>query len=458
MTLPALNRQALVAAAIYLVFGLLWIALSDRLLASLVSDPVRLTLYQSYKGAAFVAVMAALAYGLTSRLSRQVEALRESEMRLAESELRFREMADHIDQVFYLAAPDYRRFFYVSPAYEKIWGRSVASLMDDPASWIEGLHADDRDRILATIAAGRDTGFYEAEYRILRPDGVLRWVHARAFELQDESGHAYRVAGIVEDITDRRKAAEEIRGLTQTLEARVRERTAELEQANRELEAFSYSVSHDLRSPLRALDGFAHLLTEDTGSQIGPDGLRMLGRIRVNAEKMGNLIDDILEFSRIGRGEIRREPVAQMPMVQAVAAELGADFPAARITIAPLPTTIGDPVMLRQVWVNLIGNALKFSSKHPEPRIDIVSEPAGDGVMQFIIRDNGAGFDMAYADRLFGVFQRLHRADDFPGTGAGLAIVKRIVERHGGKIWAEATPGQGATFRFTLPSPSEPAN
>jgi light-regulated signal transduction histidine kinase (bacteriophytochrome) len=114
--------------------------------------------------------------------------------------------------------------------------------------------------------------------------------------------------------------------------------------------------------------------------------------------------------------------------------------------------------MLRQVWVNLIGNALKFSSKHPEPRIDIVSEPAGDGVMQFIIRDNGAGFDMAYADRLFGVFQRLHRADDFPGTGAGLAIVKRIVERHGGKIWAEATPGQGATFRFTLPSPSEPAN
>ena len=446
----ALDRRALVAAGIYLVLGGLWIALSDRMLAAMVSDPVALTTYQTYKGWAFVAVMAALAYVLIGRLSRQVTALRISGARLEESELRLREITDHIDQIFYLAAPDYSHFYFVSPAYEHIWGRSVAELLARPASWMEGVVPEDRERIGQVVAAGRDSGFYEAVYRVQRPDGTLRWVHARAFELRDASGRAYRVTGIIDDVTARQQAEEEIRGLARTLESRVAERTAALEQANRELEAFSYSVSHDLRAPLRAINGFAHLVADTPGNQLSPDARSMLERIRANAEHMAELIEDILEFSRVGRNEMRRDRIDMAALVRGIVEEMQAEYPATRIEIGELPGAHGDPTMLRQVWVNLIGNALKFSSKRETPRVEIGAETAADGTPAWFVRDNGAGFDMAYAARLFGVFQRLHRADDFPGTGAGLAIVKRIVMRHGGNISAESAVDGGATFRFTL--------
>ncbi|CAG0996310.1 Phytochrome-like protein cph1 [Rhodocyclaceae bacterium] len=450
MKLPKPDVPALVAAGIYLIFGGLWIVLSDRMLALMVSDPATLTTYQTYKGGAFVAVMAILAYALVGRLSRQIKALRESEARLAESELRFREMAEHIDQIFYLAAPDYSRFFYVSPAYTCIWGRSVESLLADPASWLAGVVEEDRDRVQAVMADGRDKGFYEDSFRVRRPDGTQRWVHARAYELRDEDGRAYRVAGILEDITGRRQAEEEIRTLARTLETRVEERTAELEQANHELEAFSYSVSHDLRAPLRALNGFAHLVADDPGSHLGPEARTMLGRIRVNADKMATLIDDILAFSRIGRSEMAHVPVDMSALAREVAEELAPEYPTARVAIADMPTVRGDASMLRLVWTNLIGNALKFSSKRAAPAVEAGWEMGGDGQAVFFVHDNGAGFDMAYAQRLFGVFQRLHRNEDFPGTGAGLAITNRIVGRHGGRIWAEAVPDRGATFRFTL--------
>lgn len=446
------NRLALRAAAIYAMLGGIWIALSDRLLALAVSDPVRLTTYQTYKGWAFVAVMALLAYLLMHRIGRQLEALRNSRQQLAESELRFRQIAEHIDQIFYLAAPDYSEFFYVSPSYERIWQRSVASLMAAPASWLESVHVDDRERIRAIVAGSQGSGSYEAEYRVVRPDGTLRRVHARAFELAAGDGVPYRVAGIVDDVTERRRTEAEIRALNETLERRVAERTAALEHANRELESFSYSVSHDLRAPLRALNGFAHLVGDDAGSQVGPEGRKMLERIRANAEKMGALIDDLLEFSRVGRNEIKSQTIDMSALAREVADELRSDYPGTRIEIGDLPAAQGDPAMLRQVWSNLIGNALKFSSKHATPRINIGAATDTPGMQSYVVRDNGAGFDMAYAARLFGVFQRLHRGDDFPGTGAGLAIVKRIVERHGGGIAAEGTPGAGALFRFTLPA------
>jgi PAS domain S-box-containing protein len=266
------NRLALRAAAIYAALGGAWIALSDRLLALMVSDPARLTTYQTYKGWAFVAVMALLAYLLMRRIGRQLEAIRESRQQLAESELRFRQIAEHIDQIFYLAAPDYSEFFYVSPSYERIWQRSVASLMAAPASWLESVHVDDRERIRALVAGSQGSGSYEAEYRVVRPDGTQRRVHARAFELAAGDGVPYRVAGIVDDVTERRRTEAEIRALNETLENRVAERTVALEHANRELESFSYSVSHDLRAPLRALNGFAHLVGDDAGSQVGPEG------------------------------------------------------------------------------------------------------------------------------------------------------------------------------------------
>ncbi len=230
--------------------------------------------------------------------------------------------------------------------------------------------------------------------------------------------------------------------------AEVRDRARRLEAANADLESFSYSVSHDLRAPLRALDGYARILLEEE-AQLSPESREMLDRITVNSERMATLIDDILQFSRVGRTDMNWTETDMAALARGVAEELRADYPGATVRIDDLPAAIGDAAMLRQLWVNLIGNALKFSSRTERPEIVIGSE-VDDGATVFFVRDNGAGFEMAYAQKLFGVFQRLHTEKEFPGTGAGLAIVKRIVERHGGRIWAESEVGKGATFRFTL--------
>jgi signal transduction histidine kinase len=247
-----------------------------------------------------------------------------------------------------------------------------------------------------------------------------------------------------------REWAASVAGLNAELEQRVAARTEELTGALREIESFSYSVSHDLRTPLRALNGYAHLLKESLGEKLGREELHLLNRIAHNAEKMGQLIDDILEYSRTARRSLNPVPVDLAPMVAELVAEQAEHFPAARIEVGPLPRVEGDPVMLRQAFFNLIGNALKFSSGRATPRIEIGAE-AANGMARCHVRDNGTGFDMAYAGKLFSLFQRLHRESEYPGTGVGLAIVKRIVERHGGRIWAEAAPDAGATFHFTLP-------
>ncbi|GEM_PF-6708280 len=248
---------------------------------------------------------------------------------------------------------------------------------------------------------------------------------------------------------EREKVEQEVLRLNDSLELRVQERTADLERANKELESFSYSVSHDLRAPLRALNGYAQIVRSEECGNMSPEGREMLERIAINAERMGQLIDDILQFSRVGRSDMNWADVDMDALARTVAEELRGDYAATQISIADLPVTSGDAAMLRQVWANLIGNALKFSAKRERPEIEIGAEMQ-DGETVFFIRDNGAGFDMAYAGRLFGVFQRMHAASDYPGTGAGLAIVKRIVERHGGRIWAEAAVDRGSIFRFTL--------
>ena len=257
----------------------------------------------------------------------------------------------------------------------------------------------------------------------------------------------YRLALV--RLAEREVAEREIRELNESLDLRVQQRTADLERANRELESFSYSVSHDLRSPLRALNGYARIIAEDEAERLSSQGREMLERIWSNAEKMGVLIDDILQFSRIGRNEMHPETVDMAALAHSVAADLRGDYPAAQLRIADLPPAAGDEAMLRQVWMNLVGNAFKFSAKRERPEIEIGAETQGAETVYFV-RDNGAGFDMAHAEHLFGVFQRLHAASEYPGTGAGLAIVKRIVERHGGRIWPQAEVDRGATFRFTL--------
>ena len=241
------------------------------------------------------------------------------------------------------------------------------------------------------------------------------------------------------------------------LEQRVNERTLELKAANQELEAFSYSVSHDLRSPLRAVDGFSQVVLERFGPLLPEEGQRHLRTIREGAQKMGELIDDLLTFARLNRQELSKRPFNTSELVQACLQDLGSPGPKQQVevTVDALPMSVGDPTLLKQVWLNLISNALKYSRKRRTSKVHVGSETI-DGVTAFFIRDNGTGFDMRYADKLFGVFQRFHRAEEYEGTGVGLAIVHRIIQRHGGRIWADAAVDQGATFRFTLQGGAKP--
>jgi light-regulated signal transduction histidine kinase (bacteriophytochrome) len=252
---------------------------------------------------------------------------------------------------------------------------------------------------------------------------------------------------------ERRTAEEQLHHLNVELEQRVIDRTAQLEAANHELEAFSYSVSHDLRAPLRTVDGFSQALLEDFGPQLPEEGQRQVRTIRAGAQRMGALIDDLLAFARLGRQSLSKPVVVDMDcLVRDALEELVPDRKGRRVEIraAPLPPTKGDNAMLKQVWVNLLSNAIKYT-RNRDPAVVEIGSVLEDGETVYFVRDNGTGFDMRYAHKLFGVFQRLHRAEDFEGTGVGLAIVQRIVHRHGGRVWAESAVDRGATFRFTLP-------
>ncbi len=230
---------------------------------------------------------------------------------------------------------------------------------------------------------------------------------------------------------------------------RVAARTAELEAANCELEAFTYSVSHDLRAPLRAINGFATLLSANEMMALSPNGQQLLGRVVANAVKMEHLINDMLEFSRVTRATLTDTNVNLHGLAKEIAEELRDINPAAEVEIGPLPAVNGDRAMLRQVLTNLVGNALKYSAKKDKPRVEI-GATLSEGETVYFVRDNGAGFDATYAGDMFKLFRRLHPESEFPGTGVGLVIVKRIIERHGGKVWAESILGEGACFYFTL--------
>lgn len=273
---------------------------------------------------------------------------------------------------------------------------------------------------------------------------------------RDEDG-APMVLLALEDVTDRLQAREDLQRLNRELEERVRERTARLEAANRELEAFCYSVSHDLRAPLRVLDGFSEELLRTCADRLDATGRHYLERIRAGSRRMGLLIDDLLQLSRIHRGEIRREWVDLTALAETIAADLRQQEPGRLVAfvIEPGLSARGDGSLLRVALENLLGNAWKFTGRKAEATIAFGrSEHEGEPV--FSVRDDGVGFDMAHAGKLFGAFQRLHSEREFPGTGIGLATVQRIVHRHGGKVWGEGAPGKGAVFYFTLPQEGSP--
>ncbi len=292
----------------------------------------------------------------------------------------------------------------------------------------------------------------EIEYRIVWPNGEVRYLYERSMAEYTRAGKIARLKGTVQDITDRKLSEQKIHQLNQELERRVLERTAQFESANHELEAFAYSVSHDLRAPLRHINGFVDLLDEELGSELSANGRHYMQVIANSAKQMGTLIDDLLEFSRMGRNELIRVPFDLGKMVREVIEEMEPETRGRQIDwqVAELPVVTGDRAMLRLVMVNLISNALKYTRPRAQTRIEIGRLPDNAFEYGFFIRDNGVGFDMHYVEKLFGVFQRLHRAEEFEGNGIGLAHVRRIINRHGGRTWAEGQENRGATFYFTL--------
>ena len=271
--------------------------------------------------------------------------------------------------------------------------------------------------------------------------------------LKDPDGRPMGTIGVVRDISERRAAEAVIRQLNEDLEGRVNERTAQLELANKELEGFSYSVSHDLRAPLRAIAGFARILSQEHAGVLDTAGLRLLQIISDNVSKMGRLIDDLLAFSRLGRHELKITALDMRALVGEVAAELQEAAGGRPIDwrLEPLPHVPGDRALIRQVWFNLLANAIKFTRQQERPVIAVGCRQEGDETV-FYVKDNGVGFDMKYVGKIFEVFQRLHSYEEFEGTGVGLALVKRIISRHGGRVWAEGRVGEGACFYFTLPN------
>lgn len=281
----------------------------------------------------------------------------------------------------------------------------------------------------------------------------VRFLHTKKIPILDQTGQPQYLLGISEDITERREAEERIKRLNEAL----KEHAQQLAAANKELEAFSYSVSHDLRAPLRHMDGFAELLQKNLQDTLNEKNRHYLNTILESAKRMGRLIDDLLVFSRMGRAEMLNSSVNLDQLVQEVIRELKPETEGRDIVwqVSPLPKVAGDPSMLRQVLMNLISNALKYTRTRPQVRVEIghYLEPTGESVVY--VRDNGVGFDMQYKEKLFGVFQRLHRSEEFEGTGIGLANVRRIIQRHGGKTWAEGKVDEGATFYFSLPNRTE---
>jgi len=320
--------------------------------------------------------------------------------------------------------------------------------------WQEISHADDFDltqKNLDLLLSGEQNSVRFVK-RYIHKNGSVVWTDIGTALRRDENGKALYFMTAVNNITDRKNAESQIKRLNEELEERVILRTGQLQAANKELEAFSYSVSHDLRAPLRSVHGFTKILLEDYETILDDEGKRICRIISSSATQMGKLIDDLLSFSKIGRSGLNPSEIDMKKMVRQVFEGMTSPSETKRIklTIGKIHKAFGDVTLLGQVWINLLSNAIKYSSKNEISEISVGSS-ISDGMITYYIKDKGVGFDMQYVHKLFGVFQRLHSEAEFEGNGVGLAIVQRIIYKHGGKVWAEGEVGKGATFYFSLP-------
>lgn len=372
-----------------------------------------------------------------------------AEQILRESEERFRTLADNISQLAWMT--DENGWIYW---YNKRWYDYTGTTFEEMQGWgwQKVHHPDHVQRVTEKFKHNLETGeTWEDTFPLRGRDGNYRWFLSRAVPIRSDDGRIYRWFGTNTDITELLEAQEEIRELNAGLEQRVAERTAELESANKELEAFSYSVSHDLRAPLRAIDGFSNTLLKNYRDSLDERGQDYLQRVRNAAQRMGRLIDDILGLSRATRAEMHVQRVDLTKMAEEIIQDLRRSQPErkAETEVQQGLEANADPHLIKIALDNLLGNAWKFAGNREVTRIEVGAfEQNGERV--YYVKDNGAGFSSTYADKLFSPFQRLHSESEFPGTGIGLALVQRILRRHGGRIWAESEVDQGATFYFTL--------
>ncbi|BBA68574.1 sensor histidine kinase [Geobacter sulfurreducens] len=476
-------------AGIYLVVGMFWILFSDRILTGIAPEAAQLTRLQTAKGWFYVAATAGLLYWLVRRYALSAERA-EDELRVRNEELcmveeELRQQLDEYEksqfelhetnQALRASEERYRVLFASNPHPMWVCDLDTNAFLEvnDAAVTHYGYSREEflamTMRDIGPAAGSPAPGEGAAQAREcpgLKPagiqchrkkDGTLIAVEITSHTL-DFGGRPAEVV-LASNVTERIKADEEVRRLNAELEERVEARTQELQRANRELESFSYSVSHDLRAPLRHIDGFSRMLVEDYGERIDAAGKGYIQRIRSAAQRMGCLIDDLLQLANVSRSELEKRQVNLSALAQVIGLGLkqieGREDVTLRITEGVM--AFGDPRLLRVVLENLLSNAWKYTGKRADAVIEFAVEEQGSGRPVYLVRDNGVGFDMTFAGKLFTPFQRLHSADEFEGTGIGLATVRRIVERHGGTVWVEAAPDHGATFYFTLGEEEHPA-
>jgi len=383
---------------------------------------------------------------------RDISERKQAEEELKQSEARYRRLFETAPDAMYTLSIPAGLITSMNPACEKITGWPPAELVGQHfLSLIQAADVPLARAAFQKVLLGEQPEPHELH--ILAKSGGQVIGEFRTIP-QMEGGKVTGTLGIARDISERKRVEAKIRLLNEDLEMRVKERTVQLEAANRELESFSYSVSHDLRAPLRAMAGFSRLLIEEYGPELPDEAQRYLRTVQDNAQQMGRLIDDLLAFSRLGRHALNKQPVVLARLIREALNTLSVEQAGRNVemVIGDLPDCQADPALLKQVFINLLSNALKFTRQKAPAIIEIgclnsVGQAEGP---TYFIKDNGVGFDMRYVNKLFGVFQRLHRAEEYEGTGVGLATVQRIIRRHGGRIWAEAEAGKGATFYFTL--------